>query len=124
MLAHLKTMLRLVESLAAKTERAKRTTVEYLSLLGDASHHCAWCGQYAKGSPKSWQCYGALDRAIPGGDKAAGEVCGNPECRVSVGPSTLSRDSRHIGRLRRRKRSVRDVERASIIRLRTDLDSV
>jgi hypothetical protein len=77
-------MLKLVESLAAKVERAKRTTVEYLPLQDGTSHRCKWCGLYAKGSPKGWQCYKAVDPSVPRGVKVMGEVCGNPECRVSV----------------------------------------
>jgi hypothetical protein len=81
---HLTIMLKSVESLAAKAERAKRTTVEYLPLQEGASHHCAWCGVYAKRRPKGWQRYKALDTSLPGGGKVMGEVCGNPECRVSI----------------------------------------
>jgi hypothetical protein len=77
-------MLKLVESLAAKAARAKRTTVEYLPLQGSTSHRCAWCNLYVKGSPKGWQCYKALDRCLPGGVKVMGEVCRNHECRVSI----------------------------------------
>ena len=47
-------MLKLVESLGAKAERGKRTTVEYLPLNEGTSHHCAWCDMYAKGRPKGW----------------------------------------------------------------------
>jgi hypothetical protein len=81
---HLTIMLKLVESLAAKAERAKHTTVEYLPFQEGISHHCTWCGLYAKGSPKGWQCFKALDPSLPGGVKVMGEVCGNPECRISV----------------------------------------
>jgi hypothetical protein len=77
-------MLKLVESLAAKAERAKRTTVEYLPLQTSPFHRCAWCNSHAKGSPKGWQSYNALDRSLPGGVKETGEVCGNHECRVSI----------------------------------------
>jgi ferredoxin len=53
-------MLKLVESLGAKAERAKRTTIEYLPLQDGTSHHCAWCGLCAKGRPKGWQRYKAF----------------------------------------------------------------
>jgi hypothetical protein len=81
---HLTIMLKSVESLAAKAERAKRTTVEYLPLQEGASHHCAWCGVYAKRRPKGWQRYKALSTSLPGGGEVMGEVYGNPECRVSI----------------------------------------
>ena len=81
---HLTPMLTLVELLAAKVERAKRTTVQYLPLQEAISHHCVWCGLYAKGSPKGWRCYKALDPTLLGAVKVMGEVCGSPECRVSI----------------------------------------
>ena len=77
-------MLKLVESLAAKAERAKRTTVEFLPLHQGSSHHCLWCGQYAKGSPKGWQNYRAVDHSHPGGIKVMGEVCADRECHMSI----------------------------------------
>jgi hypothetical protein len=73
-------MLKLVESLAAKAERAKRTTVEFLPLHQGISHHCLWCGQYAKG----WQSYRAVDHSHPGGIKVMGEVCADRECHMSI----------------------------------------
>jgi hypothetical protein len=60
-------MLKLVESLEAKAERAKRTTVEYLPSQEGTSHHYVWCGLYAKGKPKGWHRYKALDASLPGG---------------------------------------------------------
>ena len=77
-------MLKLVESLAAKAERAKRTTVEFLPLHKCISHHCLWCGQYAKGSPKGWLSYRAVDHSHPKGIKVMGEVCADRECHMSI----------------------------------------
>jgi hypothetical protein len=77
-------MLKLVESLASKAARAKRTTVEFMPLREGTFHHCAWCGQYAKGSPKGWHYYQALDYTYPGGLRVVGEVCANRECQMSV----------------------------------------
>ena len=77
-------MLKLVESLAAKAERAKRTTVEFLPLHKGISHHCLWCGQYAKGSPKGWQSYRAIDHSHPKGIKVMGEVCADRESHMSI----------------------------------------
>ena len=50
---HLELMLRLVESLATKAERAKTTTVEFFPLREATSHKCGWCETFARGTRKA-----------------------------------------------------------------------
>ena len=47
---HLEPMLRLVESLVTKAERAKTTTVEFFPLREATSHKCGWCETFVKGN--------------------------------------------------------------------------
>ena len=77
-------MLRLVESLATKAERAKTTTVEFFPLREAPSHKCGWCETYAKGNPKGWHSYRGVDRSYPGGLNVGGDVCSAKECRLSI----------------------------------------
>ena len=49
---HLTDMLKLVKSLAAKAERANRTTVEFLPLHKGISHHCLLVRPVRKGQSK------------------------------------------------------------------------
>jgi hypothetical protein len=78
-------MLRLVESLAVKAKRAKSTTVVFVPLGESVSHRCSWCGEFAKGIPKGWNGYRAVDHTYPrGGLAVAGDICPNRECRISI----------------------------------------
>jgi hypothetical protein len=54
-------MLKLVESLAARAKRARSTTVVFVPLGESVSHRCSWCGRFAKGTPKGWNGYRAVD---------------------------------------------------------------
>jgi hypothetical protein len=92
---HLQHMLRLVESLAIKAERAKTTTIEFFPLREAPSHKCGWCETYAKGNPKGWHSYRGVDHSYPGGSNVGGDVCSAKECWLSIqakyaarGPST------------------------------------
>jgi hypothetical protein len=80
-----KCMLKLVESLAVKAKRAKSTTVVFVP-LGESgvSHCCSWCGKFAKGKPKGWSGYRAVDHTYPRGLSVAGDVCSDKECRISI----------------------------------------
>jgi hypothetical protein len=89
-------MLRLVESLAIKAERAKTTTVEFFPLREAPSHKCAWCETYAKGNPKGWHSYRGVDRSYPGGSNVGGDVCSAKECRLSI-QAKLARVDRQLG---------------------------
>jgi hypothetical protein len=75
---HLELMLRLVESLATKAERAK-TTVEFFPLREATSHKCGWCETFVKGNPKGWHSYRGVDRSYPGGLNVGGDVCSAKE---------------------------------------------
>ena len=79
-------MLKLVESLAVKAKRAKSTTVVFVPLSeSGVSHRCSWCGQFAKGKPKGWNGYRALDQSYPrGGLAVAGDVCSDRECKIGI----------------------------------------
>ena len=81
---HLELMLRLVESLATKAERAKTTTVEFFPLREAPSHKCGWCETFAKGNPKGWHSYRGVDRSYPSGLNVGGDVCSAKECRLSI----------------------------------------
>jgi hypothetical protein len=76
-------MLRLVESLATKAERAKSTRVEFLPLRQAVSYRCGWCRRFAS-NPKGWSSYRAADVGKRGIFTGIGEVCGDPECRLSI----------------------------------------
>ena len=77
-------MLKLVESLAVKAKRARSTTVVFVPLGESVSHRCAWCGRFAKGTPKGWNGYRAVDQSYPRGLSVAGDVCADRECRISI----------------------------------------
>jgi hypothetical protein len=78
-------MLKLVESLTVKRKRAKSTTVVFVPLGESISHRCSWCGQFAKGTPKGWNGYRALDHAYSReGVAVAGDVCSDRECKISI----------------------------------------
>jgi hypothetical protein len=77
-------MLKLVESLATKAERAKATTVEFSPLRGTHPRNCDWCEKYAA-NPKGWASYEAVERGKQGNVfRVTGDVCSDPECRLSV----------------------------------------
>jgi len=77
-------MLKLVESLAAKAKRARSTTVVFVPLGESVSHRCSWCGRFAKGTPKGWNGYRAVDHTYPRGLNVAGDFCSDRECRISI----------------------------------------
>jgi hypothetical protein len=77
-------MLKLVESLATKAERAKSTTVEFFPLREGFSHRCSWCETYANGNPKSWDSFRAVARSDPVWLNVVGDVCADKECRISI----------------------------------------
>jgi hypothetical protein len=78
-------MLKLVGSLAVKAKRAKSTTVVFVPLGESISHRCSWCGQFAKGTPKGWNGYQAMDYSYRGVKlSVAGDVCADTECRISI----------------------------------------
>jgi hypothetical protein len=78
-------MLKLVESLGVKRKRAKSTTVVFVPLGESISHRCSWCGQFAKGIPKGWNGYHALDHAYSReGVAVVGDICSDRECRISI----------------------------------------
>jgi hypothetical protein len=81
---HLELMLRLVESLATKAERAKTTTVEFFPLREATSHKCGWCETFVKGNPKGWHSYRGVDRSYPGGLNVGGDVCSAKECSLNI----------------------------------------
>jgi hypothetical protein len=55
-------MLKLVESLATKAERAKSTTVEFSPLISEAyARKCDWCERFTT-SPKGWVSYRAVEK--------------------------------------------------------------
>jgi hypothetical protein len=79
-------MLKLVEPLAVKAKRAKSTTVVFVPVSESGVFHCcSWCGQFAKGKPKGWNGYRALDQSYPrGGLAVAGDVCSDRECKIGI----------------------------------------
>jgi hypothetical protein len=77
-------MLKLVESLATKAERAKSTTVEFSPLRSDAyARKCDWCEKFTT-TPKGWASYRAVEKTKRGVFEVAGHVCADPECRLSI----------------------------------------
>ena len=77
-------MLKLVESLATKAERAKATTVEFSPLRGAHPRRCDWCDRFAA-NPKGWASYEASERSRQGVFfKVTGDVCADVECRISI----------------------------------------
>jgi hypothetical protein len=77
-------MLKLVESLATKAERAKSTTVEFSPLISDAyARKCDWCERFTT-SPKGWVSYRAVEKTKRGGLDVAGHICTDAECRLSI----------------------------------------
>ena len=80
-------MLKLVESLAVKAERAKKTTVQFIPLRdsGSGAHKCSWCETVVRGKRKGWNSYHAIERLGPTTEcvltvmfalaKNAGSVC-------------------------------------------------
>jgi hypothetical protein len=80
-------MLKLVESLATKAERAKHTTVAFTPLpdcvIG--TYKCAWCESVVKGKRQGWSGFEALgEPKAPGPVRVSGIVCSRRECRVSL----------------------------------------
>jgi hypothetical protein len=76
-------MLKLVETLATKAERAKATTVEFSPLRGAHPRNCDWCKKFAA-NPKGWASYEAEERTGKGIFKVTGNVCASVECRISI----------------------------------------
>jgi hypothetical protein len=80
-------MLKLVESLAVKAQRAKRTTVEFVPLRdgGTGVHKCSWCQTVVRGKRKSWNSYRATERIGNTTElRFEGDVCPREECRISL----------------------------------------
>ncbi len=80
-------MLKLVESLAVKAQRAKTTTVEFLPLResGTGTHKCSWCETVVKGKRKGWNSYRATERIGTTTElRFEGDVCPREECRISL----------------------------------------
>jgi hypothetical protein len=75
-------MLRLVETLALKAERAKSTTVDFFPLTDCRSKKCSWCKEFSA-FPKGWSRFNAIDHK-PGGIAITGYICADPECRISI----------------------------------------
>jgi hypothetical protein len=76
-------MLKLVETLATKAERAKATTVEFSPLRGAHPRNCDWCDKFAA-NPKGWASYEAVQSTKQGVFKVTGDVCADVECRISI----------------------------------------
>jgi hypothetical protein len=76
-------MLKLVESLATKAERAKSTTVEFSPLRGTHPRTCDWCRKFSP-DPKGWASYKAVEPKCGGASKISGDVCADVECRLSI----------------------------------------
>jgi hypothetical protein len=80
-------MLKLVESLAVKAARAKRTTVEFIPLRdsGTGWYKCAWCETTVSGKRIGWSSFKAVEQR-PSSAKfdIQGDVCPRPECRISL----------------------------------------
>jgi hypothetical protein len=77
-------MLKLVESLATKAERAKATSVEFSPLQSWRPRSCDWCEKIAA-NPRGWASYGAFERGRRGSVfRVTGDVCSDPECRISI----------------------------------------
>jgi hypothetical protein len=78
-------MLRLVESLAAKVERAKSTTVEFVPLRArPMGYKCDWCSKIVSSKHKGWISFRAVDRSSGFEIRLVGDVCERYECRISV----------------------------------------
>jgi hypothetical protein len=78
-------MLKLVESLAVKAERAKRTAIEFTPLRDreTGTYKCAWCEAVVRGKRKGWSSYCATDHK-PVQVQIHGDVCSRWECRISL----------------------------------------
>jgi hypothetical protein len=78
-------MLRLVESFATKTQRAKSTTVQFMPLRARSlGYKCDWCGQIVNERQRGWISFKAVVRSPGVGDVVIGDVCNCDECRISV----------------------------------------
>lgn len=79
-------MLKLVESLAVKLERAKRTRIEFIPLRdgGTGTYKCAWCETVVRGKRKGWNSYRLTDPKGPFEFHILGDVCSRHECRISL----------------------------------------
>jgi hypothetical protein len=78
-------MLKLVESLALKTERAKRTAVEIIPLRDSeiGIFKCGWCEATVRGKRKGWNSYRATEcKPVP--IQIRGDICPRRECRISL----------------------------------------
>ena len=76
-------MLKLVETLATKAERAKATTVEFSPLRGAHPRNCDWFDKFAA-NPKGLASYEAVQSTKQGVFKVTGDVCADVECRISI----------------------------------------
>ena len=84
---HIAVMLKLVESLAVKAERAKKTTVQFIPIRdrGTGTHKCNWCETVVRGKRKGWNSYHATERLGPTTElRFDGDVCPREECRISL----------------------------------------
>lgn len=77
-------MLKLVESLAIKAERAKPTNVQFFPLRAGFSHRCSWCGTFAKGNPITWDSFTAFSWTGTRWVQVVGDVCADQECQLST----------------------------------------
>jgi hypothetical protein len=84
-LCHLGIMLRLVESLAAKVERGKWATVQFMPLRSrPIGYKCDWCGRIGNGKQKGWISFKAVDCSSGFETSLTGDVWERDECRISV----------------------------------------
>ena len=100
-------MLKLVESLAAKAKRARSTTVVFVPLGESVSHRCSWCGRFAKGTPKGWNGYRAVDHTYPRGLNVAGDVSRTENAGLAFKRNT-QRTNRRAADLGRQRRAFPD----------------
>jgi DNA-directed RNA polymerase subunit RPC12/RpoP len=78
-------MLRLVESLATKVERAKSTTVQFVPLRArPIGYKCDWCGKIVNSKQKGWISFRAIDCSSGFEAPVAGDVCDCDECMISI----------------------------------------
>ena len=84
---HIAVMLKLVESLAVKAERAKKTTVQFIPIRdrGTGTHKCNWCEAVVRGKRKGWNSYHATERLGPTTElRFDDDVRPREECRINL----------------------------------------